>query len=216
MTAIVWDASTERFFQTGVDRGVLYPISAGTYPLGVGWNGLISVTESPSGAEPTPLFADNIKYLNLISAEEFAFTIEAYMYPVEFEVCDGSASPLAGLQFGQQGRTQFGFCYRTLLGDDVDGQNLGYKLHLIYGCLASPSEKAFNSVNDSPEAITFSWEVATTPVVATGYKPVASLTVDSTIVGSTQLAALELILYGDVAVDPRLPLPDEVITVLTP
>jgi len=216
MTAIVWDASTERLFQTGIDRGVLYPISSGTYPLGVGWNGLVSITESPSGAEPTPLYADNIKYLNLISVEELALTIEAYMYPPEFEECDGSLSPVAGVQFAQQARKVFGLCYRTRVGDDVDGDALGYKLHLVYGCTASPSEKPYSSVNDSPEAITFSWEVATTPVPATGYRPLSTVVIDSILAPSVQLAALELILYGDTGVDPRLPLPDEVVTLMTP
>lgn len=217
MVALVWDAAGEKTYETGVDHGVLYPIdSNGEYPLGVAWNGLTAVTESPSGAESTALYADNIKYLNLLSAEEFGATIEAYTYPVEFEACDGSASPVDGVKFGQQGRKQFGLCYRTKLGNDVDGEEYGYKLHLIYGCQAAPSEKAYNSINDSPEAITFSWEVTTTPVQATGYKPLASLVIDSSLADPTALAALEAVLYGDVTNDPRLPLPDEVVTLLTP
>lgn len=217
MTALVWDDTGERFYETGIDRGVLYPIDAtGAYPLGVAWNGLTGVTESPSGAEPSPLYADNIKYLTLTSAEDFAATIEAYTYPPEFELCDGSATPIAGVKFGQQERKVFGLCYRTKIGNDVDGQDHGYKLHLLYGCKAAPSEKAYQTVNESPEAITFSWEVSTTPPVVTGYNPTALVVIDSRTANAAKLAALELILYGDVAVDPRLPLPAEVITLMTP
>lgn len=214
MSAIVWDESGKRFYETGVDKGVLYVQNSGAYPLGVAWNGLTAVTESPSGAEPTPLYADNIKYLTLMSVEEFGATVEAYTYPDEFAVCDGSAEAAEGLFLGQQTRSPFGLCYRTLLGNDTDGQEHGYKLHLIYGALAAPSEKSYQTVNDSPEAITFSWELTTTPVAVTGYKPTASLTIDSTKVDAAKLAALEVILYGATSVDPRLPLPNEVITLL--
>jgi len=218
MAVLTWDGSGERFFETGIDKGVLYPIdSNGDYPLGVAWNGLVSVTESPSGAEPTALYADNIKYLTLVSAEEFGCTIEAYTYPDEFAECDGSveAGLAVGTFLGQQPRKVFGLCFRTKVGNDVDG-DLAYKLHLIYGCLASPSEKNYQSVNDSPEAITFSWEVSTTPPTVTGYQPTAQIIIDSRTADPTALAALELILYGDVAVDPELPLPDAVITAMTP
>lgn len=225
MAKIVWDATGERFYETGVDHGVLYPIqTGGVYTKGVAWNGLTSVSESPSGAESTAIYADNIKYLNLLSAEEFGATIEAYTYPDEFAECDGSATPTAGVTLGQQSRKVFGLCYRTMIGNDVDGQEHGYKLHLIYGCQASPSEKGYQTINDSPEAITFSWEITTTPVNVTGYKPTACLTIDSTKVDSTKLAALEEVLYGKDGTgdpetggtDPKLPLPDEVIEMLTP
>lgn len=217
MTALVWDETTKRIYETGIDHGVLYPIDAlGAYPLGVAWNGLVSVTESPSGAEPTPLYADNIKYLNLMSVEEFGCTIEAYTYPAEFAECDGSKEAGAtGAFLSQQNRKLFGLAYRTLLGNDVDGNSYGYKLHLVYGCLASPSEKAYASVNESPEAVTFSWEVTTTPVPVTGFKPTSFITIDSKQADPVKLAALEVILYGAVAVDPELPLPNEVITLLT-
>ena len=218
MTALVWDDTGERFYETGIEMGVLYVIDgAGAYPLGVAWNGLVSVTESPSGAEPSALYADNIKYLTLVSAEEFGCTIEAYTYPDEFGVCDGSieAGLAVGTFLGQQGRSIFGLVFKTKVGNDVDGDALGYKLHLIYGCLASPSEKGFQSVNDSPEAITFSWEVATTPPVVTGYSPTAQIIIDSRTADPTALAALELILFGDVG-DPNLPLPDAIITAMTP
>jgi hypothetical protein len=218
---IQWDEATKRFYETGVDRGVLYPMNTvnGTYPIGVAWNGITAVTESPSGAESNPLYADNIKYLNLISVEEFGATIEAYTYPDEFGECDGSKEPLVGLSFGQQGRKPFGLAYRTMLGNDALGTDYGYKLHLIYGCQAAPSEKGYASINESPEAITFSWEITTTPVAVAGYKPVSSITIDSKKVNPAKLAALEAILYGVTGtpdVDGRLPLPDEVITLLTP
>ena len=220
MAAIVWDKSGERLYETGVDHGVLYPYNSGTskYDNGVAWNGLTGVTESPSGAEATALYADNIKYLNLMSAEEFGCTIEAYTYPDEFMACDGSKPLTDGVTIGQQDRQTFGFCYRTILGNDTDSNNHGYKLHLIYGCLASPSEKAYATVNDSPEAITFSWEVSTTPVNVTGFKPTASLTVDSTTTDPEGLAALEKALYGSDGgspATPYLPLPDEVLTLIT-
>lgn len=263
MSRIVWDQTGQRLYETGIDRGVLYPIQAGgLYNKGVAWNGLTAVTESPSGAEATPIYADNIKYLNLMSAEEFAATIEAYTYPDEFAECDGSASLAEGVVIGQQNRKLFGLCYRTLVGNDVDSNDHGYKLHLIYGGQASPSEKAYTTVNDSPEAISFSWEVNTTPVNVAGFKPTSCITIDSTKADATCLKKLEDILYGGVytvlaaqpddwttnytnyytkdqenyipvpaqegeaptwqdsmyysASDARLPLPDEVKTVMTP
>lgn len=197
MAKIVWDQTGERLYETGVDHGVLYvQQTGGLYPKGVAWNGLTTVTESPSGAEATPLYADNIKYLNLMSTEEFGATIEAYTYPDEFAECDGSATLVDGVTIGQQTRKTFGMCYRTNLGNDVDGTAYGYKLHIIYGATASPSEKAYATVNDSPEAITFSWEVTTTPVNVTNAKPTASLVIDSTKADPDKLAEFEAILYG--------------------
>lgn len=210
MPKIVWDNTGERLYETGVKYGVLYVQENGAYPKGVAWNGLTAVTESPSGAEATPLYADDIKYLNLFSAEEFGATIEAYTYPDEFAACDGSAALSDGVYIGQQDRKIFGMCYRTTVGNDTDGASHGYKLHLIYGAMASPSEKAYASINDSPEAITFSWEVTTTPVNVTGYKPTASLTIDSTKVDKEKLAALEAMLYGTESEEAKLPLPDEI------
>ncbi len=213
---IKWDQVGDRHYETGVDHGVLYiPDAVGAYTNGYAWNGLISVSEAPSGAEATAQYADNIKYLNLVSAEEFGATVEAYTYPKEFEQCDGSAAPVAGLAIGQQTRRQFGLSYRTLKGNDVLGTDFGYKLHLIYGALAAPTEKAYNTVNDSPEAITFSWELTTTPVEVPGFKPSASLTIDSTEVDPDALAVLEEILYGTGGTDPRLPLPGEVIALFS-
>lgn len=215
MPKIEWDKSGERVYETGVDRGVLYPIQeGGVYSKGVPWNGLTAVNESPSGAEATPIFADNIKYLTMMSAEEFNYSIEAYTYPEEFAECDGSATVATGVVIGQQKRKVFGMSCRTLVGNDVDSTSYGYKLHLYYGGLASPSEKDYTTVNDSPEAITFSWEVSTTPVNVTGYQPTASLTIDSTKADKAKLAALEAILYGAESAEPRLPLPDEVITLM--
>jgi hypothetical protein len=215
MSKLVWDKTGERYYETGVNQGVLYPQAEnGTYPKGVAWNGLISVTESPSGAEATPLYADNIKYLNLMSAEEFGATIEAYTYPDEFAQCDGSAEIATGVMIGQQNRKAFGLSYKTVLGNDADGNDYGYKLHLIYGALAAPSEKGYSTINDSPEAITFSWEITTTPVSVTGFKPTASITIDSTKVDATKLEALEDILYGTANADPYLPLPDEIAALL--
>lgn len=214
MTKLVWDKSGERLFETGVNKGVLYPQDAeGTYPKGVVWNGLTAVTESPSGAEATPLYADNIKYLNLMSAEEFGATIEAYTYPDEFGECNGEAELTAGVSIGQQTRKSFGMAYQTKIGNDINS-DLGYKIHLIYGALASPSEKAYATVNDSPEAITFSWEVTTTPVEVTGFKPTATLVIDSTKVAAEKLAALEAVLYGSESEEARLPLPNEVLTLV--
>ena len=215
MAKLIWDATGERFYETGVKNGVLYVADAqGTYPKGVAWNGLTAVTESPSGAEPTPLYADDIKYLNLMSAEEFGATVEAYTYPDEFAQCNGEASLVEGVVIGQQPRKTFGMVYRTVLGNDVNNENYGYKLHLIYGAVAAPSEKAYATINDSPEAITFSWELTTTPVSVNGFKPTASLTIDSTKVESTKLTALEDILFGSETVEARLPLPDEVATLM--
>lgn len=211
---LVWDQIGERHYETGVDHGVLYRAAAGGgYEDGVAWNGLVTVTESPSGAEATPTYADNIKYLNLISAEEFGGTIEAYTYPDEFGECDGSVEPQPGVAIGQQGRRLFGLAYRTQKGNDTEGTDFGYKIHLIYGAQAAPSEKAYGTINDSPEAITFSWEITTSPVAVTGHKPTAILTVDSTEVDAAKLANLEEILYGTAVDDPRLPLPDEVIAI---
>lgn len=218
MSKIVWDATGEKLFETGVDRGVLYlRDEGGNYNNGVAWNGLTAVNESPSGAEPNNLWADNIKYLALVGAEEFGLSVEAYTYPKEFAECDGSAELTTGVTIGQQSRKTFGFCYRTLLGNDVDGDSHGYKLHLVYGCLASPSEKGYQTKNDSPEAITFSWDITTTPVNVTGFKPTACLIIDSTKVAAEKLTALETILYGSdsgSSTAPRLPLPDEVKTTL--
>lgn len=212
---LVWDQTGERYYETGVRQGVLYPMQeGGTYTKGVAWNGLTAVTESPSGAEATALYADDIKYLNLLSTEEFGCTIEAYTYPDEFAECDGSASLAAGVNIGQQKRKTFGLCYRTVLGNDVDNNDYAYKLHLVYGCLASPSEKAYSTINDSPDAITFSWEVTTTPVAVTGFKPTACITIDSTKANAEKLTALEAILYGDGETEARLPLPNEIATLM--
>ena len=223
MAKIVWDKSSERLYETGVKNGVLYVQgTGGTYPKGVAWNGLTAVTESPSGAEPTPLYADDIKYLNLLSTEEFGATIEAYTYPDEFAACDGSKSLADGVYIGQQARKTFGMCYKTTLGNDTEGNDHGYKLHIIYGALAAPSEKAYETINDSPEAITFSWEISTTPVNVKGSKPTATIVIDSTKANPEKLAALEVILFGADApngegtgTDPRLPLPDEIATLMT-
>ena len=216
MSKIVWDAIGEHTFETGVRNGVLYLKDAeGAYSNGVAWNGLTSVSESPEGAEPTDLYADDIKYLTLMSAENFKATIEAYTYPVEFEECDGSATIAKGVVIGQQSRKPFGLCYRTAIGNDTDGNEHGYKLHIVYGCQASPSEKQYSTINDSPEAITFSWEVSTTPVNVTGKKPAATLIIDSTKADKAKLTALEAILYGAESTEPRLPLPDEIATLMT-
>ena len=211
MAKLVWDQSGQRLYETGVKMGVLYVQDAsGAYPKGVAWNGLTAVNETPSGAEATPLYADDIKYLNLRSAEEFGATIEAYTYPEEFEACDGSAELAPGVKIGQQARNAFGLCYRTVVGNDIVGNDYGYKLHIIYGATAAPSEKAYATINDSPEAITFSWEVSCTPVDVDGFKPTASLIIDSTKVDAEQLAALEVILYGGESTEARLPLPAEI------
>lgn len=218
MAKLTWDDTGKRFYETGVKQGVLFPMGTnGSYAAGVAWNGLTAVTESPSGAEPTALYADDIKYLELMSSEEFGATIEAYTYPDEFAECDGSVEVEKGVKIGQQPRKTFGLCYRTTLGNDVKGNDYGYKLHIVYGAKAAPSEKAYASINDSPEAITFSWEVTTTPVAVKDHKPTAHIEIDSTKADPTKLATLEAILYGsdsDSGSDPRLPLPDEVISTL--
>lgn len=212
---IKWDQVGEKKFETGIDRGVIYPQDeTGKYPLGAPWNGLTSVTESPSGAEPTALYADNIKYGNLMSNEEFGATVEALMYPDEFAECDGSMEIAKGVSAGQQTRKAFGMSYRTKIGNDVKGDAYGYKIHLIYGALAKPSEKAYNTINDSPETSTFSWELSTTPVDVPGGKPTSCITIDSTKADPTKLAELEKILYGDESTEARLPLPEEVATLM--
>ena len=216
MSKLVWDQTGERFYETGVKNGVLYVYdnTDKKYGTGVAWNGLTAVTESPSGAEATALYADDVKYLNLISNEEFGATIEAYTYPDEFAACDGSASIADGVSIGQQKRSTFGLCYRTSLGNDVDGSDHGYKLHIIYGALAAPSEKAYATINDSPEAITFSWEVTTTPVAVAGFKPTSCITIDSTKADATKLAALEDMLYGSESEEASLPMPDVIATMM--
>ena len=218
MAKLVWDRTGDRLYETGVKNGVLYIPTSGVYSKGVAWNGLTAVTESPSGAEATALYADDTKYLSLMSAEEFGATIEAYTYPDEFAACDGSAELADGVMIGQQKRSTFGLCYKTTIGNDTEGNDHGYKLHIIYGAQAKPSERAYASINDSPEAITFSWEITTTPVNVTGAKPTASLVIDSTKADPSKLAALEDILYGkdgDPASEPRLPLPDEIKSLMT-
>ena len=219
MAKLVWDQTGERLYETGVDRGVLfvYDTDGNEYGTGVPWNGLTAVNETPSGAESNPQYADNIKYLDLYSAEEFGATIEAFTYPEEFEECDGSAELARGVTIGMQNRKMFGFSYRTLVGNDTEGTDHGYKLHLVYGAKASPSEKNRSTVNDSPEAVTFSWEVTTTPVNVAGFKPTAHLVIDSTKADPTKLAELEKKLYGDDSTgQSTLPLPDEVKTLMTP
>lgn len=217
MAKLVWDKTGEHLYETGVDHGVLYfPDASGAYKDGVAWNGLTSVTESPSGAEATGQYADNIKYLNLISAEEFGATIEAFTYPEEFEAANGNKELVAesGVYIGQQARSVFGFCYRTMIGNDTDGQEHGYKLHLVYGCQVTPSEKNYQTINDSPEAMTLSWELSTTPVNVTGHKPTALLVIDSTKIASEKLTAIENKLYGDTSNGAVLPTPDEIAEIL--
>ena len=216
MTALVWDQTGERLYETGVRKGVCYPqASNGTYPSGEAWNGLISVTESPTGGEPTALWADDIKYLNMLSTEELEGSIEAYTYPDGFKACNGEAELVTGVTVGQQARTPFGLCYRTVLGNDTQLEAHGYKLHIIYGATVQPSEKAYETINDSPDAITFSWDFSTTPVNVTGAKPTASLEIDSTKVDSEKLGVLEGVLYGTANSTARLPLPDEIKTIIT-
>lgn len=215
MSKLTWDQIGQRFYETGVDKGVLYPQdTTGAYPKGVAWNGLISVSESPSGAEPEALYADNIKYLNLMSAEEFGATIEAYQSPEEFDECDGTIAPAEGVYLGQQARKAFGLAYRTKIGNDVDGDAHGYKIHIIYNALAKPSGKDYGTVNESPEAMTLSWELSTTPVSVTGFKPTATIVIDSTKADASKLAALEAVLYGSESEEARLPLPDEIIEMM--
>lgn len=214
-----WDGVGQKLYESGVDQGVLYiPNGSGVYDTGFAWNGLVSVTESPSGAEPNPQYADNIKYLTLLSAEELGGTIEAFTYPDAFGACDGSVEPQTGVAIGQQTRSTFGLSYRTKIGNDVDGADHGYKLHLLYGALVSPSEKNYQTINESPEAITFSWEFTTTPAPVTGYKPTALITIDSTKVQLADLQALEALLYGDSVgpTQPALPTPDEVLAIFAP
>ena len=223
MSAITWDAQGEHFYQTGVDHGVVYPTwdptnatyTGGAFTGGVAWNGLTAVNESPSGAEPSPVYADNVKYLNLISAEEYAATIEALMYPDEFAECNGMKVVANGVKIGQQPRKPFGFVYRSLVGNDTEGTNAGYILHLIYNCTASPSEQSHETVNESPDASPLSFEVSTTPVAVTGNKPSATLEIDSRTANSTKLTALEKILFGDTNTDPALPLPDYIINMMS-
>lgn len=216
MPKIEWDKTGEHFYETGVKYGVLYlQDENGAYPQGVAWNGLTAVTESPSGAEATDLYADDTKYLSLLSAETFAATVEAYTYPPEFDKCNGEAELVPGAKIGQQARQAFGMCYRTALGNDILGSDYGYKIHIIYGAKASPSEKAYATINDSPEAITFSWELNTTPVTVEGFKPTASLTIDSTKVANEKMEALEAVLYGSAEKEARLPLPNEIKELLT-
>lgn len=215
MAKLQWDVVSQKLYETGVDRGVVYPMSAdGTYPLGVAWNGLTGVTENPSGAEASPLYANNGLYINLMSAEKYAATIEAYMYPDEFAECNGSAELTKGVSIGQQKRKPFGLTYRTIIGNDTEGEDYGYKLHLIYGGQAAPSEKGYKTTGDTPEATTMSWEVSTTPIAVDGHKPTASIEIDSTKVDAAKLAALEDILYGSTDKEPRLPLPDEIATLM--
>lgn len=215
MSRLVWDQTGEKLYETGVKQAVLYPqASGGTYPKGFAWNGITGVTESPSGAEASPLYADDIKYLNLMSTEEFGASIEAYTYPDEFAECDGSSEIADGVSIGQQKRKLFGLCYRTTLGNDTESNAYGYKIHIIYGAMASPSEKAYASINDSPEAITFSWELTTTPVNVERFDPTASITIDSTKADKAKLAKLEAILYGDDETEARLPLPDEIASIM--
>lgn len=218
MSRITWLETGTKKYETGVKQGVLYPQVGGVYPVGVPWVGLTAVNENPTGAEANPLYADDVKYLNLISAEEYGYTIEAYTYPDEFAECDGSVAVVEGVMIGQQTRTPFGICYRTTIGNDSEGDNYGYKLHMVYGGIATPSEKAYNTKNDNPDAITFSWEVNTTPVAVPGHKPTSSIVIDSTKFKGERaalLAALEDVLYGTEEKDARLPLPEEVIQILS-
>lgn len=212
---LVWDNVGERFYETGVKNCALYlQHTDGSYPKGVAWNGISAINESPSGAESSPIYADDTKYLNLISNEELSASIEAYTYPDEFAECDGSAEIATGITIGQQPRKAFGLAYKTTLGNDIVGNEYGYKLHLLYGCKAAPSEKAYSTINDSPEAITFSWEISTTPVNVKGFKPTSNLTIDSSKVDPEKLAALEAVLFGSESAEARLPLPDEIITLV--
>ena len=215
MAKLIFDEVGSRFFETGVKNGVLFVQGAdGEYENGVVWNGLTAVTESPSGAEATPLYADDMKYVVLYSTEEFGATVEAYTYPEEFEQCDGSASLMDGITIGQQPRKSFGLVYKTVIGNDVQGQDLGYKIHIIYGAKAAPSEKAFATINDSPEAVTFSWELSTVPVPVAGHRPTATVVIDSTKVDAEKLALLEAKLFGSDSEESTLPLPDEIAELL--
>ena len=212
MAKIIWDEAGDRLYETGVEQVALYPMgSTGTYEKGVPWNGVTAITESPSGAEATPLYADNIKYLELRSVEEFGASIEAYTYPDEFAACDGSAELIKGVKLGQQPRKAFGLAYKTKVGNDTEGEEHGYKLHIIYGAKAAPSEKAYATINDSPEAITFSWEITTTPVAVDGHKPTAHIELDSTKCTAAQMAAVEALLYGSESEEAKLPTPAEIL-----
>lgn len=216
MSVITWDNVGEKIWETGVDRGVVYtPTAHGVYGGGVAWNGLVSVTEKPTGAEPNDQYADNIKYLTIYSAEDFEATIEAFTYPDEFAECDGSKFIAEGVSISQQARKPFGFAYRTILGNDVEGQEFGYKLHMIYGCMVTPSEKGYETMNDSPEALTFSWDLTTIPVPVPNMKPTAHISINTTRANPTQVAELEKILYGSEDAEPRLPTPEEVIGIFT-
>jgi hypothetical protein len=212
MSKLTWDGTGERYFETGVSNGVIYPKVSGAYPLGHAWNGLVGVTEKPSGGEPNAKYADNIKYLNLMSDEEFEATIEAYTYPEAFAICEGSVELATGVRAAQQVRKEFGLVYKTRIGNDEDADDKGYKLHLVYGAMASPSEKSYETVNETPDAITFSWDITTTPEAVTGKKPTAHIVIDSTLADADDLAAFELVLFGDTETDPNLPLPDAVAT----
>ena len=214
MTKLVWDTVGERYYESGVSNGVLYPMESGAYSDGVAWNGLTAVNESPEGGEPNPLYADNIKYLNLMSAEEFKATVEAYTYPDEFMECDGSAELSEGIYVGQQSRKQFGLCYQTRIGNDTEGTDHGYKIHLIYGCYAAPSSRDYETINDNPDAITFSWDVSTTPVEVTGMKPTSHIIIDSTKVPEAKLTTLKNKLYGTENTEPELPLPSAIATIV--
>ena len=211
---LVWDQVGQKLYETGVSHGVLYPAVNGTYPKGVAWNGITGVTESPSGAEATPLYADNVKYLSLTSAETFGAKIEAFMYPDEFATLDGAANVAEGVQIGQQQRGVFGLSYKTVLGNDTDSNKYGYKIHIIYGAQATPSERAYATVNDSPEAMTLSWTLTTTPVSVNGFDPTATMVIDSTKIPADRLELLEGILYGTESTSPRLPFPDEIATIV--
>lgn len=215
MSKLNWDVVGERLYETGVKKCVLYPLSdAGSYNLGVAWSGITAITESPSGAESNPFYADDIKYLDIRSVEEFGGTIEAYMFPDEFGECNGSAEIAPGVVIGQQKRRAFGLCYRTIIGNDIKGDDYGYKLHFVYGATVAPSESAYNTVSDSPEPTTMSWEFTTTPVAVEGFKPTAHLEISSVTANPEKLAALEAILYGTEEAEPRLPLPNEIATLM--
>lgn len=216
MAALTWDEIGSRFFETGVKKGVLYPLENGVYSTGYAWNGITAINEQSDGAEVSAQYADNIKYLNLVSEEQYKATIEAFTYPDEFAVCDGSAEIATGVSVRQQKRKPFGLSYVTQLGNDTDGADYGYKIHLVYNALAAPTDRSYSTINDSPEAMTFSWEISTTPVEVTGHRPTSTIVIDSTKVNATKLASLETILYGSENQNPRLPLPAEIITLFAP
>ena len=215
MSKLYWDQTSEKLYETGVEQVALYKQVSGAYPAGVAWNGVTALNISPSGAEPTPLYANDTKYLNLMSNEELGFTLEAYTYPEEWEECDGSAEAAEGVYLGQQPRVKFGLAAKTLVGNDTEGTTYGYKLHLFYGCLASPAEESHATVNDSPEAVTFSWTVSTEPVSVEGYKPTSYICIDSTKADPDKLATLEAMIYGSDSEEAKLPMPSEVISTMT-